>query len=943
MVEKILSRSVRLMFASGVVMGMGAIAQPAFAQDAAPQRIEITGSSIKRVQVEGALPVQTLSKAQIEQSGATTAADLIATLPSMQGFVTSSTSINGGGGGTQTASIHGIGDNYTLVLLNGRRVAPFTTGSTVNLASIPLSAVERVEILTDGASALYGSDAIAGVVNFVLKKNQKDFNVEFTYSTPQESSKGKTTNFALSKGFGDLNSDGYNVLLAYSHDEQAELNASDREFAAKGGVTPFKEAGKNYTMYMLSSNSIPGNVNLTGGTVSNFNPYLAVNGNCPANNTFQVGRRCLFNYGATVQMLPELKRDSFLTNVNVNINDDTRFFAEGMFTKFTSTARFAPPAQPLGIDLNSALWKNTIAPAYAKLYGDPTKITRATMTLRLVDAGGRTDGWATESKHLATGFEGSMFGWDYNTSYIFSENKAIDNAVAGYTSGEKLDALIKSGAWNPFLPPTAATKAALAPAVLKQVLDTSTSQINVLNFRASKELFKMAGGSSSLGLGLDAMRQTYVDDPSPIAQGPNKQQPNWTDTNVGGGTGALPVDSSRKSWGAFGELYMPLAKNFETTFAARYDSYDAVKNAKNFDDQGNLLAPAVQGTKQSSATYKLSGAFRPTDSMLLRASYGTGFKAPSMGAITQPISNGGSSNFFPCPITSGPLLPLCNGTAEYNLLSGGNSSTGSTALKPEKSTQWTMGFRIEPVSNISVGFDFWNVQLKDQIKTLSQSEVFLNPVKYAALFSAYYDPIQKQDVLAATLTPFNLANAKFQGIDWDHSFRMDTSMGKVTLNWTGTYMLKADLDSGIKGDAVEKSVGKFNKYNDVTFKIISRLAAIWKASDRYTHTATLGYHHNYKDSVITADDGAVRAVNADGTPGDYVGVERTVKRYVTVDWQSKINFSKTLTLTAGIKNLFNQDPPFSQRIEGGGNQLGYDGRYTDPLGRQFYVVGNMKF
>ena len=121
------------------------------------------------------------------------------------------------------------------------------------------------------------------------------------------------------------------------------------------------------------------------------------------------------------------------------------------------------------------------------------------------------------------------------------------------------------------------------------------------------------------------------------------------------------------------------------------------------------------------------------------------------------------------------------------------------------------------------------------------------------------------------------------------------------------------------------------------------MAATWKASDRYTHTATLGYHHNYKDSVITEDDGAIRILNADGTPGDYVGVTRTVKRYVTVDWQSKINFSKNLTLTAGIKNLFNQDPPFSQRIEGGGNQLGYDGRYTDPLGRQFYVVGNLKF
>jgi len=945
MVEKILSRSVRLMFASGVAMGMGVIAQPAFAQDAAPQRIEITGSSIKRIAVEGALPVQTLSKAQIEQSGATTAADLIASLPSMQGFVTSSTSINGGGGGTQTASIHGIGDGYTLVLLNGRRVAPFTTGSTVNLANIPLSAVERVEILTDGASALYGSDAIAGVVNFVLKKNQKDFNVEFTYSRPQQSAAGKTTNFAISKGFGDLNTDGYNVLLAYSHDEQAELNASDRDFSKYGGVTAFNEGGKPYVMTMYSSNSIPGNVNInrTDGGAVRLNPYKVLNGNCPADNTFAAGNRCFFNYGATVQLLPELKRDSFLASGNVQINDDLKFFFESMATNFTSTARFAPPAQPLSVDITSNLWKNSIVPAYVKLGYNPANVKNATMTLRLVDAGGRTDGWETKSLHIATGFEGTFKGWDYTASYVHSENKAIDNSVAGYTSGDKLQALIDAGTWNPFQPPSAATKAALAPAVLHQVLDTTKSAIDVINLRGSTELFKMAGGSSSLGLGLDTMKQTYVDDPSAIAQGPNKQQPNWTDTNVGGGTGSLPVDSTRNSYGLFAELFFPIQKNWDVTGAARYDSYDAVKNAKNFDNAGNLLSPATQGQKESSGTYKLSTAFRPTETMLLRASYGTGFKAPTMFEITSPIVNGGSSNFFPCPISSGPLLPLCNGTAEYNLLTGGNSTTGSTALKPEKSTQYTIGFRIEPTASLSVGFDFWNVKLKDQIATLSQSEVFLNPAKYGALFSAYHDPIVKADVLAATLTPFNLASSQYQGIDWDHSYRLNTSMGKVTFNWTGTYMLKADSDSGVAGDPTEKSVGRFDKYSNVTFRVISRLATIWKPSDRYTHALTLGYHSSYTDQVITADDGSTAARNADGSAGDNVDLTRKVRAYYTLDWQSKVNFSKNLTITGGIKNLFNQDPPFSQRNAGGGNQLGYDGRYTDPLGRQFYVVGNLKF
>jgi iron complex outermembrane receptor protein len=945
MVEKILSRSVRLMFAGSMVIGMTAFAQEAV------QRVEVTGSSIKKIASETALPVQTLSKSQIEQTGATTAADLIASLPSMQGFTTSSASINGGGAGAQTASVHGIGENYTLVLLNGRRMAPFTSGSTVNLANIPLSAVERIEILTDGASALYGSDAIAGVVNFILKKNQKDFNIDFTYSTPQESPAGRTTNFAISKGWGDLSTDGYNVLLAYSRDEQKELNASDRDYAKLGGLARFKNNGKNYSMFMNSINSIPGNVELADANYDIddlVNPYLVNNGRCPAANTEigNGGTTCRFNYAATVQILPELKRDNFFGSVNVNLNADHKFFAEGMMTKFTSTARYAPPAQPLGIDLNSNYYKNIIAPAYVKAGGDPSKITQGTMYLRLVDAGGRTDAYKTESNHLSTGFDGVFGDWSYNASYVFSENKATDSAVAGYTSGEKLEALIKSGAWNPFAAPTAASQAALAPAVLRQELDNTKSQINVLSARASRELFKMDGGNAGLGLGADFTKQTYVYNPSPIAQGPNKQQPTWTDTNVGGGTGALPIDATRNNWGGFAELQLPVMKSLELTVAARYDSYDAVKNAKNFDDLGNLLAPATQGTTQSAATYKLAAAYKPNEGLMVRSSFGTGFKAPVLTDITNPLKNGGSSNFFPCPIpvtTSATLKGLCRGTAEYSLLTGGNAFTDGRALKPEKSTQWTLGFRVEPIQSLSLGMDMWSVELKDQIKTLSQATVFKDTSgKYLNLFTAYYDPIQKQNVLAGIFRPTNIANAKYSGVDWDHTFKTNTSMGKVSVNWTGTYMLKADLEKE-KGSPVEKTVGNFNSYNDVTFRIISKLATSWKPSDRYTHSATVNYHSSYKDQSYTAADRIVRDVNADGSLGAYVASSRTVAASYTVDLQSKVFLSKNFTLTGGIKNLFNQDPPFSQRNAGGGNQLGFDARYAETLGRQFYLVGNIKF
>ena len=185
--EKIGVTSVRL--ALTALAGSVLFAGQAFAQEQQQQvqRVEITGSAIKRIAVEGALPVQRLSAETIAKTGATNVAELVQALPAMQGFTVDAIASGTNSGGRVSASIHDIGEEYTLVLLNGRRVAPQGSGSAVNLNAIPLSAVERVEILTDGASALYGSDAIAGVINFILKKGATDWEINAKYSRPEQS------------------------------------------------------------------------------------------------------------------------------------------------------------------------------------------------------------------------------------------------------------------------------------------------------------------------------------------------------------------------------------------------------------------------------------------------------------------------------------------------------------------------------------------------------------------------------------------------------------------------------------------------------------------------------------------------------------------------------------------------------------------------------------
>jgi iron complex outermembrane receptor protein len=964
MKENTLSNAIRVLCASGL-LAAGAAA-PAFAQQSEPtiQRVEITGSSIKRIAQEGALPIQTLSHKDIEQTGVQNVADLVALLPSMQGMITSSASINGGGGGVQSASVHSIGTAYTLVLLNGKRMAPYGTGSAVNLASIPLAAVDRVEILTDGASTLYGSDAIAGVVNFILKKNQTDLSIDATYNRPQHKG-GQSANVSITKGFGNLDTDGYNVMLSYSHDQSKALNADQRDFA-NSGVRKFSMGGKQYATWQNSINSIPANAEVvdTAGNDVAFSPDLVNNGKCSGPNTFARGGVCRYDYAATVELLPELKRDSLFTSGQLKIDEKTRLSGEFVYSKFTSTARYAAPAQPLTVmstengvtsvsPVYNVPYQKSVVPLLAGQGVDPTQVTDAWLYFRALDAGGRTDDWGTKALHFSLALDSEVAGWDVGAAYTHSENKQTDDAAGGYMSGDKFEALVKAGTYNPFIiNPNAST--ILAPAVLHENLEVIKSKIDVFSAHASREVFALPGGNAALGLGADYTIQHYDDQPSKILIGPGPGNPGWTDTVIGGGTGSQPLNAKRNNWGSFAELQMPVIKNLDVTASTRYDSYEAVdKRNTSYDVNGNASPAGKQGNSVSKATYKLSVRWQPARELMLRGSYGTGFKAPTMNNISDPLKNAGSSNFFDCPqiIANNPADPrnhLCRGVQEYGLLTVGNPSVGADALKPETSKQASIGMRLEPMESLSLGVDFWDVKLKNQIQTMSQDMLFRTDALANKYATSYFDPIQKSNVLVMIQQPLNLASSRYRGIDLDATFRTATPIGKLTTNWSATYMMKAEKTvpdpDAAGGLRTESSVGRFDSYDDVTFRWISRLVFSLKSSDQWANSLTVNYRSGYWDKEFTAGDGRIRVVNADGTLGGYTDLKgRRVNSYATLDWQSKYIFNKNWSVTGGIRNLADKNPPLSIRDTGGGNQVGYDGRYTDPLGRTFYLTGSYKF
>jgi len=929
----------------GVALALATlVAASAQAQDVADvQRVEITGSAIKRINIEGSLPIQTISKDDIKKSGVTTTADLIQNLPAMQGFTAESQSVNGGGGGATTASIHDLGAAYTLVLLNGHRMASYTTGSEVNLDQIPLSAIDHVDVLTDGASALYGADAIAGVVNIITRKDSTAGDFDVSVERPFKAG-GQSAQASISKGFGDLGKDRYNVFLAASFDHQSPLQAYQRSVSRNGGLLNFNDKFGSQNLALTSVYAPAANVyadTTSAGATSPdgflfYNPSLAANGSCTAANTVKSDTTCAYNYASTVEDLPASRKANFLATGRFNLSDKVSLFAEALVGSNRTDATYAAPAQAFA--LSDAQIAQYVTPQLAA----GTTAANEVGYLRMVGTGGRKDGYETRTQHFVLGADVEIGKWESTFSFTHSQNHWYDIAEGGYSSANAIDALMGSGAFDPFS--GAAQADVLAPAVLHQTLDQSRSTLDVASAHASTSLATLPGGDLSLATGLDLTRQKYTDRPSAILMGPNSLQPNYTDTLFGGSSGTLPFDSSRNAWGVFAEMDAPITRQLEVDASARFDSYSAVHNKDGFDADGNVIGSETQGKKSSATTFKLSGNYRPTNQWLLRGSFGTGFKMPTIGDVSNPLEFFGVTGTETCSANvPTALAQYCHSTPfQYNEQSGGNASAGAGGLKPERSQQWTLGARFEPSPAFSFGVDLWNVRIHDQINTITENTAFKDMAAYQYLFSVINDPATGAPTLTFLSQPINTGNAFYQGLDFDGQSVVNTPLGKLTTRGHVTWMLRADYQQPGNPGYVN-DMNKVGQDGQVTFRYQLNASTSLKQGN-FTHTVAFNFKPGYKDDytdycydTATGFGGDSSACTAD-TPN------RRVSSYATFDFQEQYDVNKALSFTAGLKNVFNRNPPFSVIDQlSVGNARGYDGRYASPLGRTLYLAGHYSF
>lgn len=968
--KKLIARAVAAALIAG---SANAVAQASLDNDAV-ERIAVTGSSIKRTDLEGALPITTLSAEDIAKTGVTSVPDLIATIPSMQGFTTGTQSVGGGGAGISSASLRGIGDEYTLVLLNGKRLAPAGSGSAVDVNSIPISAIERVEVLTDGASALYGSDAIAGVVNFILKKDIQETTFDVRYDVPEETG-GENYTFNFTTGFGDLSRDGFNVFVSYMREDQEALASRDREHA-RTGIIPFNYNGQDLVFVADSSNAIPATATLrfNDGYEIGINPFREMNGQCAPDNVpsdtvafldgEQVGEyyACRYDFTSTLEIVPEYTRDNLIIGGVAEINDSAEVYSTVSYSRFELTSRIAPyPTGNFPVAQDNPLFAEYIYPSLPAEFQervDNGELVRSTAAWRSLPGGNRTNEYTTDSLFLDLGIRGewnSTVSYDFSVTYSDSERE--DVIITGYPIQEDFLALLSSGDLDVFTTADNLSEEEISAlrATMYSGLDTVTdTELLTVNGNFSAPVFELPAGDVYLGGGFDYRETTYSRRGSEANQ---RAVILFSDADP-------QFDLERETYGIFLETIVPVFEGFEVTAAVRYDDISAVENtvvqnpielAQYLEDgtiggnlltdiDGNVIANGFTSDVSEDlddTTYKVSASYRPNENWLLRASVGTGFKAPTMREIAEPlIPFGVTGGTFACPFpSSDPMAAYCvQGLAQYDVFRQGNPN-----LNPEESEQLSVGFVYSGDNGFSVSVDYWEVDLENVVQRPTEANIFNDPDTYRELYTTKFDEGLGQDVLAIIQGPVNVGEQNNAGIDWTVNFTNEFGWADLKTSLSGTYIIESESLQVGSTDVFETSLGRKGPDDDVVFRNKIRIVNTLSHGD-FVHTLNIAYQSGYADSYFPGGSFAIRnpgpendlSIIYDG------GVQLKVPSHTIVDWVTRYNYNQNLTVSAGINNLFDKLPPLAFG-EGGGHQEGFDPRYFDSYGRTFYLQSQYKF
>jgi len=872
-------------------------------------RIDVTGSNIRRTESEGALPLSVITREEIDHAGIQTAQELLERISANQSFGGANPALGIGSflTGFTAASLRGLGSERTLVLLNGHRLAPYALsgGAAVDLSGIPLAAIERVEILKDGASAIYGTDAVAGVINFILRKDFKGAELNGDYYVTEHAG-GNSWRGNATFGFGDLARERYNVFVSANHLKQDSMKAIQRDFTRTSLIPSL---GVDAT----SPGTIPANIILFNpGGFGVFNPTIppggANAGSCLPPLSFPSPTftgTCAFDSQRLIDTIPESERTNVIVHATWQITATDQVFAESTFYSGRFLQRIAPVPVLSPFEPGHDFTLPPSSPFYPAAFvaslpgGDPTQ--PLDILYRTLELGPRVDENHVDQWTAIAGMQGTRDGWDYQWSANWVANEQKGSLVSGYADATQLATLLHSGVVNVFGSNSDDVVRQLRATQVTGPRDDNRASNYGADFKVSRTAFSLPAGPVAVAGGIEGRRESLEQSRSDlIAQG-----------NVVGFNGGIPSipTAYRTVWAAFGEANIPLAKTLEADVAVRFDHYS---------DFGSTTNP------------KLSLRWQPSRNVLMRAAYGTGFRAPTLSELFQPsaLAVQGGTDPIRCPVTQADAD--CN--ALFLTRQGGNS-----ALSPEKSRQFSGGIVVEPTAGLSASVDYYDIEVRNLVQLFDPTTIFDNAALLPPSFivrappDAQFPDLPGRVVQIVTI-PTNLGELRTSGLDADVRYRpAPTSVGQFTFVLSGTYVLDYRLaganNTPFPGGAGQRgpsgAISRWRHYATLDWNF-----GAWGAT--LANNFQLGYS---EPCILDPSDG--HSLDASGC------MTRRVGSYSVWDVQVRYAGFANTTLTLGVRNLLDTAPPLTNQQNA--FQVGYDPTYGDPRGRTFYAAVRYAF
>jgi iron complex outermembrane receptor protein len=955
-----------------------AVAQtaPAVADEKSPdnspvklEKFVVTGSSIKRPADEGALPVAVFTKLDLEQEGIASAEQMIMNLNingnGLDNLASNADVVAGaqrGNNGATSANLRGQGSNATLILLNGRRVASHgLNGGVVDLNSIPFAAIERVEVLKDGASAIYGTDAIGGVINFITKSDFQGL-VANASSDITEDGGGNIFRYSLVGGWGDLDKDKWNVMASLAIADHKRLDGDQRDFVNTfqplRGISPDTRGTPIATLFALQGQATAlssGPATVAGLGVGPIDPAdptatLRVNGinvvDLPTNSQGYTGLDGMGPYeellwataaskygsawdtGRAAVLQQPVKNTNFVgrgayrlgkhtlsVEAVIGRSDSTKSFSPN---QWSTAASLASGAQPTTTTANGTVVPN---PLFNMLYpstgADYNRVFNALVAYfpalevnrgrplafrwRALPGGNRELRTISDTRRFLVAMEGplplplSFFNdWEYRAGAYQSESKSKSKLQNGYYYTVPFVKLISDGVLSPFsyTQTQAAMDGLKAASATGVELYGGTFTNTTFDFTTTGPVLQLPGGTVYGAVGADVRKEEY------FFAGDQRANVSTADSLIFN----VPFDNALATGGTlsrdikavFAELQIPILKTLDLNLAGRRDEYTGF---------GATTNP------------KVTLRFAPHEKVLFRASYSTGFRVPTFKQQFDPVTE---SIYAGADLTDPATgLPIPPNT--MNIRAGGKST-----LNPEEATMQSFGIVLSPIKNITLSADWWSVERDGTILIIGPRDILAN----SSLFPDAIIRNSSNQIIAIDNRWLNAGETSTKGVEYTVRGDFDLFGGKLVAETNVSQLLekKSRLLATAPWGASE--IGRFTRASDIGLKWKYTASASYRKG-KWTARISQLYRAGYMDYVPPGiASGAFLSRATQYNP--------KVDEYITYNASLTYRWSKDITVVAGIKNLFNEDPPFSIAYDtntGAGSS--WEPRVADPRGRAF--------